>query len=198
MVVNFRTARRGETHTLTAVIAHIVASRECGRMTSDPRYQELQSKPPPDGSRTHAGNDDPSLDVTARAPGSPDTLDAQRDQGGLPRLLPRGALLRRGSTCVSLFLLVPWELSRLDPIVDLRLFGHRQVRYLRGVDARRGGHPVQVDPDPAQLAQTNFQYTPTWSGLAFSAMGGAARRAAARLCADRPDRAAAGDAVVLH
>src|ERR1700757_1458343 len=39
----------GRKHTLTAVIAHIVASRECGRMTSDPRYQELQSKPPPDG-----------------------------------------------------------------------------------------------------------------------------------------------------
>ena len=32
-------------------------------MTSDPGYRELQSKPPPDGLRTYAGNDDPSVDV---------------------------------------------------------------------------------------------------------------------------------------
>jgi hypothetical protein len=76
MVVNFRIARRRKTHTLTAVMAHIVARRECGRVTPDPGYRELQSKPPADGLRTYAGNDDPSLGVTARAPRSPDTLDA--------------------------------------------------------------------------------------------------------------------------
>ena len=70
-------------------------------MTSDPGYRELQSKPPPDGLRTYAGNDDPSLDVTARAPGSRDTLDARRDEGGLPGLLPRWALLRRRSIRVA-------------------------------------------------------------------------------------------------
>jgi membrane fusion protein (multidrug efflux system) len=175
MVVNFRTARRSETHTLTAVMAHIVARRECGRMTSDPGYRELQSKPPPDGLRTYAGNDDPSLDVTARAPGSRDTLDARRDEGGLPGLLPRWALLRRRSIRVAAVVAAAgwwWSQALHYESTDDAFIDTRKVQVASALNGividvpvtdnqlvEPGAVLVRIDPrdDEAALAQAKAQ-----------------------------------------
>ncbi|MGZ5905696.1 MAG: DHA2 family efflux MFS transporter permease subunit [Reyranella sp.] len=68
---------------------------------------------------------------------------------------------------VSLLLLVPWELSRDDPIVDLRLFGHRQFATCVALMFAAGAILFSSTQILPQLVQTNFQYTPTWSGLAL-------------------------------
>jgi DHA2 family multidrug resistance protein len=68
---------------------------------------------------------------------------------------------------VSLLLLVPWELSREDPIVDLRLFGHRHFATCAALMFAAGAVLFSSTQLLPQLVQTNFQYTATWSGLAL-------------------------------
>jgi DHA2 family multidrug resistance protein len=70
-------------------------------------------------------------------------------------------------SAVSFLVFVPWELSRDDPIVDIRLFGHRQFAtaclMMLSVGAILFG-TTQLIP---QLLQQSFQYTATLSGLAL-------------------------------
>ena len=70
-------------------------------------------------------------------------------------------------TLVSLVLLVPWELSREDPIVDLRLFGRRQFATCVALMFAVGAILFSSTQLLPQLVQTNFQYTATLSGLAL-------------------------------
>ena len=66
---------------------------------------------------------------------------------------------------LSFLLFVPWELSRKDPIVDIRLFGYRQFAtsclMMMAVGAILFGS-TQLLP---QMLQENYQYTATLSGL---------------------------------
>jgi MFS transporter, DHA2 family, multidrug resistance protein len=66
---------------------------------------------------------------------------------------------------LSLLLLVPWELTREDPIVDLRVFGHRQFATCAALMFFAGGMLFSSTQLLPQLVQTNFQYTATLSGL---------------------------------
>jgi DHA2 family multidrug resistance protein len=68
---------------------------------------------------------------------------------------------------VSLLLLVPWELTRREPIVDLRLFGHRQFATCAALMFVAGAVLFSSTQLLPQLVQTNFQYTATLSGLAL-------------------------------
>src|ERR1700716_2866623 len=68
---------------------------------------------------------------------------------------------------VSFLLLVPWELSREDPIVNLRLFGRRQFATCVALMFAVGGILFSSTQLLPQLVQTNFQYTATLSGLAL-------------------------------
>ena len=70
-------------------------------------------------------------------------------------------------TLVSFLLLVPWELAREDPIVDLRLFGRRQFATCAGLMFAAGAVLFSSTQLLPQLVQTNFQYTATLSGLAL-------------------------------
>ena len=70
-------------------------------------------------------------------------------------------------TLVSFLLLVPWELSHDDPIVDLRLFGRRQFATCVGLMFAIGAILFSSTQLLPQLVQTNFQYTATLSGLAL-------------------------------
>jgi DHA2 family multidrug resistance protein len=68
---------------------------------------------------------------------------------------------------VSFCLLVPWELSRDDPIVDIRLFAHRQFATCVMLMFAVGAILFSSTELLPQLVQTNFQYTATLSGLAL-------------------------------
>jgi DHA2 family multidrug resistance protein len=68
---------------------------------------------------------------------------------------------------VSFCLLVPWELSHDDPIVDLRLFAYRQFATCAVLMFAVGAILFSSTQLLPQLVQTNFQYTATLSGLAL-------------------------------
>src|SRR3979411_1141105 len=68
---------------------------------------------------------------------------------------------------VSFLLLIPWELSREDPIVNLRLFGRRQFATCVALMFAVGAILFSSTQLLPQLVQTNFQYTATLSGLAL-------------------------------
>ena len=74
---------------------------------------------------------------------------------------------RNHFSLVSLLLLVPWELAREEPIVDLRLFGCRQFATCAALMFIAGGVLFSSTQLLPQLVQTNFQYTATLSGLAL-------------------------------
>jgi hypothetical protein len=78
---------------------------------------------------------------------------------------------------VSFLLLVPWELTREDPIVDLGLFARRQFATCAALMFAAGAILFSSTQLLPQLAQTTFQYTATLSGLVLLP-GGVATAAA--------------------
>jgi DHA2 family multidrug resistance protein len=70
-------------------------------------------------------------------------------------------------SAVSFVLLVPWELSRPDPIVDLRLLLRRQFALAFLVMMAVGAVLFSSTQLLPQLLQTSFQYTALLSGLAL-------------------------------
>jgi DHA2 family multidrug resistance protein len=66
---------------------------------------------------------------------------------------------------VSFVLLVPWELSRKEPIVDIRLYGHRQFATCSLMMLAVGAILFSSTQLLPQLVQTTYQYTATLSGL---------------------------------
>jgi MFS transporter, DHA2 family, multidrug resistance protein len=63
--------------------------------------------------------------------------------------------------------MVPWELTRSNPVVDLRLFERRQFATCVGLMFAVGAILFSSTQLLPQLVQTNFQYTATLSGLAL-------------------------------
>ena len=66
---------------------------------------------------------------------------------------------------VSFVMLVPWELSRKEPIVDVRLYGHRQFATCSLMMLAVGAILFSSTQLLPQLVQTTYQYTATLSGL---------------------------------
>jgi DHA2 family multidrug resistance protein len=66
---------------------------------------------------------------------------------------------------VSLLLFVPWELSRQEPIVDIRLFGRRQFATCSLMMLAVGAILFSSTQLMPQLVQTTYRYTATLSGL---------------------------------
>ena len=72
---------------------------------------------------------------------------------------------------LALALLVPWELSRKHPIVDLRLLGRRQFGTRFCVMLLVGAILISTTQLIPQLLQTEFGYTATLAGMALSPGG---------------------------
>lgn len=72
---------------------------------------------------------------------------------------------------VSLLALIPWELSRKDPIVDLRLLGRRQFGACFLVMLGTGAVLISTTQMMPQLLQADFGYTALLAGLALSPGG---------------------------
>jgi len=67
----------------------------------------------------------------------------------------------------SFILLVPWEMIRLDPVVNIRLLGQRQFGLAFLVMLAVGAILFGSNQITPQLMQTNFAYTAELSGLAM-------------------------------
>jgi DHA2 family multidrug resistance protein len=72
---------------------------------------------------------------------------------------------------VSLLALIPWELSRKDPIVDLRLLGRRQFGACFLVMLGTGAVLISTTQMLPQMLQSDFGYTALLAGLALSPGG---------------------------
>ena len=70
-------------------------------------------------------------------------------------------------SAVSLACFIPWELTRKEPIVDIRLLAHRQFGVAFVAMLAVGGILVGSTQLLPQLMQSSFAYTATWSGLAL-------------------------------
>jgi DHA2 family multidrug resistance protein len=69
---------------------------------------------------------------------------------------------------VSLAALIPWELTRKMPIVDLRIIGQRQFGICFFLMLLFGGIVVSTTQLIPQITQTLFGYTATLAGLSLS------------------------------
>ena len=72
---------------------------------------------------------------------------------------------------VSLLALIPWELTRKDPMVDLRLLGRRQFGACFLVMLGTGAVLISTTQMMPQLLQADFGYTALLAGLALSPGG---------------------------
>lgn len=72
---------------------------------------------------------------------------------------------------VCLLALIPWELTREDPIVDLRLLGRRQFAACFLVMLGTGAVLISTTQLLPQLLQTELNYTAMLAGLALSPGG---------------------------
>ena len=72
---------------------------------------------------------------------------------------------------VALLALIPWELTREDPIIDLRLLGRRQFATCFLVMLGTGAVLISTTQILPQLLQTELNYTALLAGLALSPGG---------------------------
>jgi MFS transporter, DHA2 family, multidrug resistance protein len=74
--------------------------------------------------------------------------------------------------CVIAFvLMIPWELSRRNPVVDMRMVGTRQFGSAFVVMLATGAILLATTQFLPQLVQQQFGYTATWAGLVLSPGG---------------------------
>ena len=74
-------------------------------------------------------------------------------------------------SAVALLALIPWELTREDPIVDIRLLGRRQFGACFLVMLGTGAVLISTTQLLPQLLQTELSYTALLAGLALSPGG---------------------------
>ncbi|MBC9878568.1 DHA2 family efflux MFS transporter permease subunit [Bradyrhizobium sp. INPA01-394B] len=74
-------------------------------------------------------------------------------------------------SAVSLLALIPWELTRDEPIIDLRLLGRRQFGACFLVMLGTGAVLISTTQILPQLLQTELNYTAMLAGLALSPGG---------------------------
>jgi MFS transporter, DHA2 family, multidrug resistance protein len=75
------------------------------------------------------------------------------------------------ASAFCLLALIPWELTRKDPIVDIRLLGSRQFAACFLVMLATGAILISTTQLLPQLLQTELNYTATLAGLALSPGG---------------------------
>lgn len=72
---------------------------------------------------------------------------------------------------LAFVLMIPWEMSRKDPMIDVRMVGTRQFGASFLVMLATGAILLATTQFLPQLVQENFGYTATWAGLALSPGG---------------------------
>jgi DHA2 family multidrug resistance protein len=72
---------------------------------------------------------------------------------------------------IAFVLMIPWELSRRNPVVDVRIVGTRQFGSAFIVMLATGAILLATTQFVPQLVQQQFGYTATWAGLVLSPGG---------------------------
>ena len=72
---------------------------------------------------------------------------------------------------LAFVLMIPWELSRRNPMIDLRMVATRQFGACFLVMLATGAILLATTQFLPQLVQQNFGYTATWAGLVLSPGG---------------------------
>jgi DHA2 family multidrug resistance protein len=72
---------------------------------------------------------------------------------------------------IAFVLMIPWELSRKDPMIDMRMVGSRQFGACFLVMAATGAILYATTQFLPLMVQTEFGYTATWAGLVLSPGG---------------------------
>ena len=72
---------------------------------------------------------------------------------------------------VAFVLMIPWELSRRDPMIDMRMVGSRQFGACFLVMGATGAILYATTQFLPLMVQTEFGYTATWAGLVLSPGG---------------------------
>jgi MFS transporter, DHA2 family, multidrug resistance protein len=72
---------------------------------------------------------------------------------------------------VAFVLMIPWEMSRPDPMIDVRMVGSRQFGACFLVMGATGAILYATTQFLPLMLQTDFGYTATWAGLALSPGG---------------------------
>ena len=81
-------------------------------------------------------------------------------------------IIAAATVCVLAFVsMIPWELTRRDPMIDLRMVGTRQFGACFVVMLATGAILYATTQFLPQLVQQNFGYTATWAGLVLSPGG---------------------------
>jgi DHA2 family multidrug resistance protein len=74
--------------------------------------------------------------------------------------------------CVTAFvLMIPWEMTRKNPMIDVRMVAGRQFGACFLVMLATGAILLSTTNILPQLVQQNFNYTATWAGLVLSPGG---------------------------
>jgi MFS transporter, DHA2 family, multidrug resistance protein len=70
--------------------------------------------------------------------------------------------------CLAFVLMIPWEITHRNPIVDIRMFATRQFAACFLAMLATGAILITTAQFLPLLAQQNFGYTATWAGLILS------------------------------
>jgi DHA2 family multidrug resistance protein len=76
-----------------------------------------------------------------------------------------------GICVIAFVLMIPWEMSRADPMIDVRMVGSRQFGASFLVMAATGAILYATTQFLPLMLQTDFGYTATWAGLVLSPGG---------------------------
>jgi DHA2 family multidrug resistance protein len=74
-------------------------------------------------------------------------------------------------SALALILFIPWELTRRNPLVDLRMLASRQFGSCFAVMGATGAILIATTQFMPQLVQQDYGYTATWAGLVLSPGG---------------------------
>jgi MFS transporter, DHA2 family, multidrug resistance protein len=100
------------------------------------------------------------------------TLELVLDRGLEDDWFGSSFIVMTSAVCVLAFvLMIPWEISRQRPMIDLRIVATRQYGACFLVMLGTGALLIGTTQFLPQLTQENFGYTATWAGLVLSPGG---------------------------
>jgi DHA2 family multidrug resistance protein len=100
------------------------------------------------------------------------TLELMLDRGLEDDWFGSSFIVAATAVCALAFvLMIPWEISRRRPMIDLRILATRQYGACFLVMLATGALLIGTTQFLPQLTQQNFGYTATWAGLVLSPGG---------------------------
>ena len=100
------------------------------------------------------------------------TLEIMLDRGLIDDWFASGFIVAVAAVCATAFvLMIPWEISRRNPMIDIRMVATRQFGACFLVMLATGAILLSTTQFLPQLVQQNFGWTATWAGLVLSPGG---------------------------